>query len=164
MKRFISAATLAAVVAAFALLGFARPALAGNEVPLRGTLQGDVVHTAVSPTVDSVVINATGNVAQLGRAVITTTHLVDRVARQAVGTYDFTAANGDTVHAEFVGHATPTATPGVLAIVEIATITGGTGRFAGATGSFTIERLYDQVAGVTAGTIEGSISSPGSNK
>jgi len=151
-------------VAVASLMCFAGPVAAGDEVPLKGTLQGDVVHTAVSPTVDSVVVTATGNVSQLGRAAITTTHLVDRVARVATGTYDFTAANGDTVHAEFTGHATPTATPGVLAIVEIATITGGTGRFAGATGSFTIERLYDQVAGETVGTIEGTISSPGSGK
>ena len=162
MKRFISASGF--VLAVIAMLGLAQAALAGDEIPLKGSLQGDVVHTAVSPTVDSVVVTATGNVSQLGRAAITTTHLVDRVARVATGTYDFTAANGDTVHAEFTGHATPTATPGVLAIVEIATITGGTGRFAGATGSFTIERLYDQVAGETVGTIEGTISSPGSGK
>jgi hypothetical protein len=151
-------------LAVVSMLSFVAPVAAGDEVPLKGNLQGDVVHTAVSPTVDSVTITAAGNVAQLGRATITSTHLVDRVARMAVGTYEFTAANGDTVRAEFTGRATPTATPGVLAIVENATITGGTGRFAGATGSFTIERLYDQVAGVTAGTIEGTISSPGSNK
>jgi hypothetical protein len=150
-------------LAVVSMITFVAPAAAGDEVPLKGNLQGDVVHTAVSPTVDSVVITATGNVGPLGHAAITTTHLVDRVARQAVGTYDFTAANGDTVHAEFTGRAMPTATPGVLAIVEIATITGGTGRFEGATGSFTIQRLYDQVAGTTDGTIEGSISSPGSN-
>jgi hypothetical protein len=151
-------------LAVVSMLSLARPAAAGNEVPLKGDMQGDVVHTAVSPTVDSVVISAVGNVAHLGTAAITSTHLVDRVARTAVGTYEFTAANGDTLRADFVGHATPTATPGILAIVEEATITGGTGRFEGATGSFTIERLYDTVAGETIGTIEGSVSSPGSAK
>jgi len=159
MKRFRSVSLVA--LALIAMLGLTPAALAGDEVPLTGSLQGDVVHTAVSPTVDSVVITAAGNVAQLGRAAITSTHLVDRVARTAVGTYEFTAANGDTVRADFVGRAMPSGTPGVLAIVENATITGGTGRFEGATGSFTVERLYDQVAGTTVGTIEGSISSPG---
>jgi hypothetical protein len=162
MKGLISTSIVA--LALIAMLGLTRAALAGNEVPLKGNLQGDVVHTAVSPTVDSVVITATGNLAHLGQATITSTHLVDRTTRTAVGTYEFTAANGDTLRADFVGHAMPTATPGVLAIVENATITGGTGRFEGATGSFTIERLYDQVAGETAGTIEGTVSSPGAAK
>ena len=34
----------------------------------------------------------------------------------AVGRYEFTAANGDKVYAEFSGIATPTAIPGVLYI------------------------------------------------
>jgi hypothetical protein len=75
-----------------------------------------------------------------------------------MGSYEFTAANGDTVYAEFTGIATPTAVPGVLYIEETATITGGTGRFAGATGSFTAERLYDMVAGTTIGSFEGTIA------
>jgi hypothetical protein len=41
--------------------------------------------------------------------------------------------------------------------VETATVTGGTGRFAGATGSFICERLFDTIAGTTAGSFEGTI-------
>jgi hypothetical protein len=74
------------------------------------------------------------------------------------------AANGDTLTASFRGKATPTAKPGVLAIVETATITGGTGRFAGATGSFTVVRLFNTVIGTTAGSFTGTISSPGVSK
>jgi len=85
---------------------------------------------------------------------------VNPATRTAIGSYEFTAANGDKVYAEFTGIATPTATPGVLYIEDTATITGGTGRFAGATGSFTGERLYDTVAGTTIGFFEGTISRP----
>jgi hypothetical protein len=53
------------------------------------------------------------------------------------------------------------ATPGVFYIEETATITGGTGRFAGASGSFTVERLFDTVAGATSGSFDGSISTHG---
>ena len=56
--------------------------------------------------------------------------------------------------------ATPTA-PGVLSIAESATITGGTGRFADATGTFTVERLFNQVTPLTTGSFQGTISSPG---
>ena len=48
--------------------------------------------------------------------------------------------------------------PGSLAaIVETDTITGGTGRFAGATGSFTVERLLDQATGISSGSFTGGI-------
>jgi hypothetical protein len=48
--------------------------------------------------------------------------------------------------------------------VETWTITGGTGRFTGAAGSFTVERSLDQTTGVTTGSFEGTISSPGASK
>jgi hypothetical protein len=88
---------------------------------------------------------------------------VNRATRTATGSYEFTAANGDTLTADFTGTATPTLIPGVLYIVEMAIIKGGTGRFAGATGSFTCERLFDTVALTTVGSFEGTISSPGAD-
>jgi hypothetical protein len=160
MKRFCCAASLGlAVVAA---LGLAGPAAAGELVPFRGPLEGDVSHTPVDAQTDSVLVEATGTATLLGEFAVSVPHLVDLPTRTAAGYYEFTAANGDKVYAEFTGQARPTATPGVIAIVETATITGGTGRFAGATGSFTVERLYDRVAGTTAGSFEGTISTPGS--
>ena len=107
------------------------------------------------------IVEATGNATQLGQFTLAIPHLVNRATRTAIGSYQFTAANGDTLSADFTGQATPTATPGVIYIVETATITGGTGRFAGATGSFTSERLYDTIAGTTIGSFEGTISTPG---
>ena len=80
------------------------------------------------------------------------------VTKTAVGTYEFTAANGDTLTANFTGKSSPTATPGVILIVETATISGGTGRFAGATGSFVCERLLDAATLASIGSFEGTIT------
>jgi hypothetical protein len=41
---------------------------------------------------------------------------------------------------------------------DTATIKGGTGRFAGATGGFIAERVVDTAAGTTTGSFEGTIS------
>ena len=47
---------------------------------------------------------------------------------------------------------------------KTAVITGGTGRFAGAQGSFTIMRLVEQATGDTSGSFEGTITSPGAGQ
>jgi hypothetical protein len=159
MKRFRSTASLAlAIVAALELAG---PVTAGEQVPFKGRLEGDVTRTPDPPLVLADV-DATGNASHLGRFTLDIPHVVDTTTRTAVGSYQFTAANGDTVYAEFTGLATPTDVPGVLYIEETVTITGGTGRFARASGSFKAERWFDMVAGTTTGFFEGTISSPGS--
>jgi hypothetical protein len=158
MKRFSSAATLVLVL--LAASGFAAPAAAAAQVPFQGTLQGDVTRSGAPPVL-SVDVSADGTATLLGQFAVSIPHEVNVVTRIATGDYLFVAANGDTLTATFTGQAMPTADPTVLAIVEHATITGGTGRFAGATGSFTTERLYDSVAGTTIGSFEGTISSPG---
>ena len=78
----------------------------------------------------------------------------------AIGTFAFTAANGDTVTGTFTGASAPTALPDVFSIEETASITGGTGRFADATGSFVVNRLVNLPTGLTTGSFEGTISSP----
>ena len=156
MKRFGSAATVS--LALLALFALARPAAAGEQVPFKGTLDGDVTHTAVDPHTDYVVVEATGTASHLGQFTLTVPHLVNTTTRTAAGTYEFTAANGDTLTGEFTGASTPTAVPGVISIVEHVTITGGTGRFADATGTFTIHRVLDQNSGVSSGSFEGTIN------
>ena len=76
----------------------------------------------------------------------------------------FAAANGDTVTAVGSGQADVPPIDGVLHIEEHGTMTGGTGRFAGATGSFTADRLATSATGLTTGPFEGTISSPGASK
>ncbi len=161
MFRLVSLRRIALALAAFAVLGLAGPAAAQEQVPFKGKLEGDATRGAVHfPYVD-VLVEGTGEATQLGEFTFAFPHTVNLLTRTAIGTYHFVAANGDTLTADGTGIATPIG-GGVLYIEETMTITGGTGRFAGASGSFEVERLYDTVAGTTVGSFEGTISSPGS--
>src|SRR4030095_3877283 len=131
-----------------------------QEVPFKGRVEGTATITPGTPPFLSVLIEGTGNATHLGRFTVEIPHVVNATNRTSTGTFEFTAANGDTLTAGFTGQANPTA-PGVLSVAETATITGGTGRFADATGSFTVERVFYQLTGVTTGSLEGTISSPG---
>jgi hypothetical protein len=150
----------AAVIAAALMLCLAGPASAGDQVPFRGSLSGMATVTPLTPPNASVLIEGSGVAAQLGRFTLEVPHLVNQATRVAVGTYVFTAANGDTLTASFTGLATLVG-PGVLSVSETATISGGTGRFAGASGNFSTERTFNVATGQTTGTFQGWISTPG---
>jgi hypothetical protein len=131
-----------------------------DPAPFKGRLNGNVTVTPVPPLLE-VNVEATGTATELGRFALDLPHLVDPTSRLALGTYLFTAANGDTLVAHFAGHATTTEVAGVLHIVETAVIADeGTGRLAGASGSFVTERIFDMTTGMTVGAFEGVIASP----
>jgi len=155
MIRHSSAASL--VLAVLAILGLTRPAAAGEQVRFKGSLDGVVTITPLTPPFLSVLVEGTGKATHLGKFSLEIPHVVNVATHTAIGSYEFTAANGDKLFADFTGQSAPTATPGVLYIEETATITGGTGRFAHATGSFICERLFDTAAGTTTGSFEGTI-------
>jgi hypothetical protein len=150
---------IALVVLTLSLSG---PVAGSDQVPFRGSLDGTVTVTPLVPPLASVQIEGTGIATQLGSFTVEIPHLANQATRVAVGSYLFTAANGDTLTADFTGQATLVA-PGVLSIAETGVITGGTGRFAGATGSFTGARTFFLATGVTTGSFTGTVSSPGAS-
>ena len=134
---------------------------AAQSVPFQGNLEGSQTVTPITPPLALVEGTATGTSPHLGRFVVGFPHTVNFATASGVGTYTFTAANGDVLTADFTGQAQRGT---VTTIVEQATITGGTGRFVGATGSFTVHRIFDPVTGLTSGSFEGTISAPGAGK
>ena len=163
MKRYSSAAGL--VLAVVAVLGLAGPAAAQVQVPFKGSLEGEAVSIVTEYPYRHVLVEGTGEATQLGEFTFAFPHTVYLPTREAVGTYHMVAANGDKLTASGTGLATPTIIDGVfyLAIVEEMLVepTLSTGRFAGATGGFTVERLYNPATGQTIGSFEGTISRPG---
>lgn len=139
---------------------------ARTVVPFKGSLEGVVTRrTPLTPPLVSLLTEGTGNATHLGRFTVEIAHVVNTSARTVTGSYEFTAANGDTLAADVTGKFGPTLeNPRVLLSEENATITGGTGRFAGATGSFTVERFLNLDTFLTTVSFEGTISSPGAVK
>ncbi len=156
MRRDSSAAGLA--LATMVVLGLAGPVAAGDQVPFKGRLEAVETHTPLTPPFVMIDVDATGRATHLGNFTLDIEALLNFKTKAAVGFYEFTAANGDTLTAIFTGQSRLTATPGVIHIKEIATITGGTGRFAGASGSFVCERLLDTGTLASTGSFEGTIS------
>ena len=67
------------------------------------------------------------------------------------------AANGDSILTCLIGNNPDLCANGDLHIVELATIMGGTGRYAGARGSLTLDGCSNLATGETSGTISGTI-------
>jgi hypothetical protein len=131
---------------------------AGRSVPFKGFLEGTQTVTPLEPPNALVNGEATGNATHLGRFTVQFPHTVNFETARGEGTFTFTAANGDTLTADFFGFAQQGQ---IVSIEEEATIKGGTGRFAGATGAFIVRRQFNPASGVTTGTFDGTISTPG---
>src|SRR5262245_65463108 len=159
--RFTAGLALAVAL----VLGLTGPVTAGEQVPFKGSLEGDAVSIVTEYPYRHVLVEGTGEATQLGEFTFAFPHTVYLPTREAVGTYHMVAANGDKLTASGTGLATPTIIDGVfyLAIVEEMLVepTLSTGRFAGATGGFTVERLYNPATGQTIGSFKGTISRPG---
>lgn len=151
----------ALIAAGLLAASLAAPVAATDQVPFKGTLAGTASVNPINPPIVEVTIHATGTSTQLGRFTLVAPHTVNQATLTAIGNYYFTAANGDTITATLEGTAQMIDPPNVIATSETGVITGGTGRFAGATGTFHVERIFNRASGVTTGSFEGWISIPG---
>ena len=144
------------LVAAFSVfLASVAVSAVAAETPFKGTVSAVETGQTVFP-IRTITREGTGTATYLGRYTEHVTAQINVLTMAATGAATFTAANGDTLSASVVGQATRIG-PTTLSIVEVYTITGGTGRFADATGSFTLHSTVEQTTGVSTGTLSGTI-------
>ena len=124
------------------------------SAPFKGSFEGSQTVTPGTPPFVTVVMNAEGTGTLVGRFEIALPHTVNVATASATGVATIVAADGSRIVASFTGQAQ---VGQVVTIVEQATITGGTGRFADATGSFTIRRTFTPATGHTSGEFEGTL-------
>ncbi len=130
----------------------------GQWAPLKGSYSGTIAFTG--PT--TAFLSGTGHATLLGRGpyagdvseiTLTPTGLTDVLVATLA------AANGDTLTLTCPGAATQTS-PGVFQGARQCVVTGGTGRFLGATGSGTADSLVDVNHGTFSQQLTGTISAP----
>jgi hypothetical protein len=157
-------------MAALILAALAIPAAAQQQVPFKGTFQGN---DTVTPPMLTQSITGIGTL--VGR--FSSTTVLKLTASGGTGSAHWIAANGDSIDTTVVGSPedvpmSPCQVVGAqpednyAKVTEIHTITGGTGRFAGAEGSFTLTLYHDVVPRSdgthgTCGSYSGSITPPG---
>ena len=154
----------AVTLVAAAIISVTPPASARDQVPFGGVVSGSVVSiTPLDQCNQRIEAVNGGNATHLGRFTGTAEFVLDVCNLTYVGSYVFTAANGDSISGPFIGSLTPTDVPGVFDNTESAFVTGGTGRFAGATGTFDLDGQINLNTGTFSLPFEGTISSVGSN-
>ena len=139
-------------------MALALPAAAQQQVPFKGTFQGK---DAVDPP--TITTSGTGLGTHMGEFSLTQETNLSTLN----GSAHWVAANGDSIETAFISLPDfSTEALGYITVTETHTITGGTGRFAGAQGSFILERthlvaLSADGTHVTFGSFHGSITAPG---
>ena len=157
-KIFVSTIVALLLLIVLASTTFAAPS-AERQLLFKGSMQAVETHVVTFPTF-TLDATGSGNATQLGLHTISFQGQVFIPTRTGALTSTLVAANGDSLFADGSGQGTPTEDPNVVSIVETYTIRGGTGRFAGASGSFTVERVFQRSTGISAGTIRGTILLP----
>ena len=148
---------MAAIILTAAL---AVPAAAGNQVPFMGAMQGHDTDIGLTNNLGTVLTVGTGIGTLVGQFSFTQTWTVDVTTGILTGTAQWFAANGDSISTTIKGSG-QFIEPSLVRIVEVHTITGGTGRFENAQGSFTMTKLASPVTFLTSGSYEGTITPPG---
>lgn len=104
----------------------------GSELPFKGTYEGEeTVPDETRPSNHH--LEATGTATHLGRFTVKAGWMLGAAG---MGTSTWTAANGDSLNTSFTRSRIPPTT-----FTEVHTILGGDGRFAGASGEFTVVQI-----------------------
>ena len=158
-KIFVSTAIALLLLIVLASTSFAAPTMSARQLLFKGTLHTVQTQQVVFPTL-FVEGMGSGNATHLGLYTMSFQAVSNIPTQTGHSSVTLVGADGSSLFAEGSGRGTPTESPNIVSIVEMYTITGGTGRFADATGNFIVERLLDRTTGVSSGTLLGTIVLP----
>ena len=164
MKKEIKRISL--MTAIFLTVALVSSAVEAGVIRINGTIAGSESDAPFPDPAEGFYVNGsfTSTDTQLGPFTLFYSLVVDFVfldtppgapgaSRLVVGD----AANGDSILTYFFGNNVGLCDNGDLHIVNPVTIIGGTGRYAGARGSLTLDGCSNLATGETSGTISGTI-------
>ena len=152
------------LLAGLAALAVPVQALAKAEVPFKGSDAGGFGpgnHGCNSG--DPLDIDGVGTATHVGKYTYHADECFNGTTLTFTGTFTITAANGDTITGTYVGVVPPFVFPNATYEQDMQ-ITGGTGRFAGASGELHGSGQADLGSGEYSQVLSGTSSSPGSAK
>src|SRR6266568_3135834 len=121
-----------------------------GKFDFKSTLDPNIIKTSDS---------ATGEATHFGRYRLDASELVNLATLEITGGwFTMTAANGDTLTGVYSGKGHLTETPSVILYDVAGPITGGTGRYAGATGALAFFGSADLAAGTFTDTVLAVVS------
>jgi hypothetical protein len=151
MRNWLTLFTLGALALAFAL-----PALANEGDRFKGSDSGPFAITATSdPCVVFTQDTATGKANHgIGRYTLIGSEFVNLCTLEVSGGQFTLTARKGSISGTYTGSAAPTSDPNVITYHVEGPITGGTGRYAGVTGSI----VFDGIANLATGQLSDKVS------
>lgn len=138
------------------LTGFSTSNPTPRERSFHGRYEGSVTVPAGTEVLEDVSFTVSGVASLLGRFEMANVADIDLVTLSSAGTTTITAANGDELYTTYSSAGTDNL-DGTYTIDGVHEITGGTGRFAGATGSFTTTSIAQMMTTLETVTIAGKV-------
>jgi hypothetical protein len=147
-------------LAALALFLPPEAALAGDGVPIEGLFAANFTLTVKSPLVFDVTANGIGFLSNVGNSSFQLQKTLDATSGVPLyaGTFTITAVSGDTLTGTYNGVGAKPDSGGYGPFSGVLTVTGGTGRFAGASGSVAFTAFSNGGTGQAVYSFKGVVS------
>jgi hypothetical protein len=151
------------MTAIFLTVALVSSAVEAGRIPINGTIAGSESGAPFPDPAEGIYVNGsvTSTDTQLGPFTLFYSLVVDfaflGMPPGQPGASRLIDANGDSILTCFFGDNHGSCANGDLHVVSTHTIVGGTGRYAGARGSFTLDQCSNLATGETSGTISGTI-------
>jgi len=159
MKKEIKRISL--MTAIFLTVALVSSAVAAGVIQINGTVAGSEIDTPFPNPAEGFYVNGsfTSTDTQLGPFTAFASAPVEFAFLDMPNTAAsrLIDANGDSILTWSLANAAGSCDNGDLHVVGRDTVIGGTGRYAGARGSYTLDRCVNLVTGESSGTISGTI-------
>ena len=152
------------VVTTLVLLGLVRSAAAGPQVPFQGTITASEVSVITSFPLVTYNWKFSGQATHFGRCTGVFQATINVLTTARATSITLTAPNGDSISGIYNWDSAPSGKLNIVTVTTTFRITGGTGRFAGASGGGSGTGQFNTVTGMGTGVFNGTVSSPGANK